>query len=168
MTGLAKRKHDSISAGSPSTPDASLQSPRSGPSTSDIRVADVDRDDSSTNQRHVNYNMSEDDAQLQTLCRMSDDHDNHITPTSLTDPRQGKRSIVQYYSELNALMILGESLGQTSRRRLVQIDLAGEISSSAQAHEFSTIDPVDQEYLVRKGVHDFPSLQIWYVPLACL
>lgn len=111
----------------------------------------------------VQYMDSEDDAHLQTLCRMSDGDAEQVTPVSLSCSGQG-RQVIEYYGELNSLTVLGEILGQ-SQRRLIRIDLPGVPAVGAKQRELSRLEPADISYLTAKRVHDLPSRETWYVLL---
>lgn len=103
--------------------------------------------------------VSEDDAHLQTLCRMSSGDPQARTPVTLSSSEQGQR-VIEYYGELNSVTVLGEILGQ-SHRRLIRIDLPGPQATGAKQREFSCLGQAEVTYLNAKGVHDTPLHRIW-------
>jgi hypothetical protein len=118
---------------------------------------------SSAPAQYAQYSMTEDDAHIQTVYRMSEVDNTFSTPSSLASNPNAGHQIIEYYSELNALAVLGESLGQRRRKRLVQIDLPGPAATlSARDRELSHLDSIDQQYLRDRGIYDLPSRQIWY------
>lgn len=69
--------------------------------------------------------MSEDDAHLQTLYRMSETETVVLTPPPAGTKEEQQRRIVEYCSDFIALSVLNNAIGQPNRRRLVQVDLPG-------------------------------------------
>lgn len=101
------------------------------------------------------YTISEEDAHLQTFCRMSAEDSHLPPPAGLDSPGQGKQQ-VEYYGKLNSISFLGEVLGHR-RRRLIRIELPGPNTISAKQRELSGLDSADVAYLNEKRVHEFPS-----------
>lgn len=55
--------------------------------------------------------MSEEDAHLQTLYRMSETETVVLTPPSAGIKEKQQRRIVEYYSDFNALSVLNDAMG---------------------------------------------------------
>lgn len=107
--------------------------------------------------------MSEDDAHLQTLYRMSETETVVLTPPSAGTKEEQHRRIVEYYSDFNVLSVLNDAIGQPSRRRLVQVDLPGPQAGSVKWRELSRLDDIDRAYLAQRRVHELPSKAHWFV-----
>jgi hypothetical protein len=109
------------------------------------------------------YAVSEEDAQIQTLHRMTDESQ---LSTSANVNRSGEPQdleVVEYFDKLNSVSILGEVLGHSQRRRLVQLDLPGHEYKSAQEREVAALDSADRAYLNSQGVFRKPSKTSWFV-----
>lgn len=107
--------------------------------------------------------MSEEDAHLQTLCRMSENQVVVLNSPPITTEEQSVRRIFEYYSGFNALTVLNDAIGRPNRRRLVQIDLPGPQTCSAKKLELSRLDEIDRSYLEQRRVHELPPKSAWSV-----
>lgn len=110
----------------------------------------------------LQYTTSEDDAHLQTLCRMSEKETAVLSPASGSAVEPTRR-VFEYYSDFNALSLLNEAIGRPTRRRLVPVDLGGPQTGSVVHRELSRLDDIDREYLAQRRVHELPSKQSWLV-----
>ncbi|KAH6972390.1 fungal-specific transcription factor domain-containing protein [Ilyonectria sp. MPI-CAGE-AT-0026] len=154
-------RHNSISATRPprsqsqfnnASPIPSAPTPRSS-----VQEAPVLADPYGLTAGHPQYSMSEDDAHLQTLYRMSETETVVLTPPSAGTKEEQHRRIVEYYSDFNALSVLNDAIGQPNRRRLVQVDLPGPQAGSVKWRELSRLDDIDRAYLAQRRVHELPS-----------
>lgn len=105
-------------------------------------------------------NISEDDAQVHTLCHMSGEDNASWTPQSLSTPLAGQH--MQYYSPLNTLTVFGEALGLRRRRRLIQLDLSSTRKALiGRERERFNLEQDDLAYLEGKRVFNYPSKHVW-------
>ena len=100
--------------------------------------------------------MREDDAHLQTLCRMSDSNAATLEPGTEFAAQPPARRVFQYYNDMNALSLLSEAIGRPHRRRLVHVDLEGSLADSVVQRELFDLDDEDRAYLARRKVHELP------------
>lgn len=100
---------------------------------------------------------------------MSDQITVALTPHSTGQADPSVDRIFEYYSDLNALSVLNEALGQPTRRRLVHVDIPGKPpATSVRSRELSRLDDVDRSYLEQRRVHELPPTQARLVPYASL
>lgn len=105
---------------------------------------------------HAKPLISEDDAQVHTLRHMSAEHS-----TSLSTPLEGQQ-VIQYYSPLNALAVLGETIGHGRRRRLVPLDLSiARKDLTARERECCHLEADDLAYLKGKRIFEYPPKHVW-------
>ncbi|RAH79952.1 hypothetical protein BO86DRAFT_144027 [Aspergillus japonicus CBS 114.51] len=107
----------------------------------------------------VYYLASDEDAHLETLCRMADENPVMLSPVPLYTSEQGQQ-VIEYYGELNSITVLSEVLGQ-AQRRLIRLDLPGPAAVGAQQRELAGLDDADIAYLRAKHVHNYPPAATW-------
>ncbi|KAJ5621650.1 hypothetical protein N7528_006433 [Penicillium herquei] len=109
-----------------------------------------------------NYAVSEEDAHVQTLHRMTDGNDAIPSPAGISDEPHNYE-VVEYFDNLNSVSILGEALGRRQTRRLIQLDLSPRHYASAEQRALSNLDPADADYLCSRGVFKTPPRAAWSV-----
>jgi hypothetical protein len=110
--------------------------------------------------RQPQYTTADEDAHLQTLCRMAENEPIVLSPAS-TGTTEPVRPVFEYYSDLNSLSLLNEAIGRPNRRWLVRVDLEGPKAGSVLERELRGLDDIDQTYLGQRRVHDYPSEEAW-------
>ena len=103
------------------------------------------------------YALSEEDGHVQTLHRMTDG----VNPTSIHGNEPRNQEVVEYYGKLNSLSILGQVLGHTQQRRLIQLDIPGPSSASSRQRELAYVTTSDRSYLDSQRVFSKPPGAAW-------
>jgi hypothetical protein len=106
------------------------------------------------------YAVSEEDAHVQTLHRMTDGSNSTATGAGISDEAY-YHEIFEYFGKLNSISILGEALGRRQRRRLIQLHISGSEYAFARQREISALDPVDKAYLDARKVFVLPPKSAW-------
>lgn len=115
------------------------------------------------------YAVSEEDAQIQTLHRMTNGNQTSASVNITRSSEPQDLEVVEYFDKLNSVSILGEALGHSQRRRLVQLDLPGRDQYvSSQQRELTALDPADRSYLNSQRVFKKPSKDSWLVELSVI
>lgn len=103
------------------------------------------------------YAVSEEDAHVQTLHRMTDMHNPLSTPVSLPNEPHNYE-VVEYFDHLNSVSILGEVIGRRQTRRLSQLC---QLYRSTEQRELSGLDPPAVAYLYSRQVFMTPPKSTW-------
>lgn len=114
----------------------------------------------STHNSIETYAISEEDAHVQTLHRMTDGNNPLSAPIGVSDEPHNY-DLVEYFDSLNSVSILGEALGRRQTRRLIQLNLSRPQYVSAEQRELSNLDPPDVAYLYSREVFVKPPKPAW-------
>lgn len=104
--------------------------------------------------------VSEEDAQIQTLHRMTD-CGNSSQAVPKTPVETHSFEVVEYFDNLNSVCLLGEALGRRQQRRLIQVDLSTPEYVTTQQRELANLDPHDAAYLCSRGILMTPPRSAW-------
>jgi hypothetical protein len=102
----------------------------------------------------------EDDATLE-ICRELTQRNVDISFHDTVPNLSHGREVVEYHDTLNPVTILSRALGNHGPRKLVRLILRDSQPGTTDAHDFYGLDPVDLEFLQKKGAFSLPSTSVW-------